>query len=174
MTSNLTTNELKREQVPAWRVIVTRPRFEKQVGKRLKQLGVEYYLPLRRDLRQWHDRKKWVEVPLFSNYLFVRISDAKQNLVFEAEGVLRYLRSGGKLACLRQEEIARIERICRHQGELYVDEVAVNSTGQACTIPYGEFEGLEGIQERRNGKPYLKITLPLIFRTVWLRMAEDS
>ena len=174
MTGNLINVERNTDATAYWRVIVTRPRFEKKVGQRLAQLGVEYYLPLRRELRQWHDRKKWVETPLFSNYLFVRIPDAHQNRVFDATGVLKYLRNGNKPARLLPAEIERIEKICRHGGELFVDRPIADGEG-LYTVSHGEFGGLKGIWEKRNGKQYLKVELPGLCRSVWLRMtAKDA
>ena len=58
-----------------WYAIYTRSRGEKVVAKLLKESGLEVYLPLQRKLRQWSDRKKWVEVPYINSYVFVRTSE---------------------------------------------------------------------------------------------------
>jgi transcriptional antiterminator RfaH len=58
-----------------WYPVYTQPRAEKKAYSALIDKGIEAYLPLHRRLKQWSDRKKWVEEPLISSYLFVRIAD---------------------------------------------------------------------------------------------------
>lgn len=57
---------------PAWYVVQTYSRCEQRVAKDLTAKGFETYLPLLRELRQWSDRKKMVETPAFSGYVFTR------------------------------------------------------------------------------------------------------
>ena len=56
-----------------WYALYTKPRSEKKVLDRLLEQEIEAYLPLQKKLRQWKDRKKWVEVPLINSYIFVKI-----------------------------------------------------------------------------------------------------
>ncbi|TAL09546.1 MAG: antitermination protein NusG, partial [Nitrospirae bacterium] len=57
---------------PRWYAVRTRSRHEKLVRDRLAALGLEHLLPTVHRLSQWKDRKKEVEVPLFSGYCFAR------------------------------------------------------------------------------------------------------
>ena len=54
-----------------WLVIYTKPRSEKKVSQRLKEMGIMIFCPTVTTVRQWSDRKKKVEVPLFNSYVFV-------------------------------------------------------------------------------------------------------
>ena len=47
-----------------WYAVYTRPRSEKKALITLSEDGYEVYLPLKKTLRQWSDRKKWIEFPL--------------------------------------------------------------------------------------------------------------
>ena len=58
-----------------WFVIYTRSRFEKKIYQELLKINIESYLPLQKKLKQWSDRKKWVEEPLFRSYIFVKIDN---------------------------------------------------------------------------------------------------
>lgn len=58
-----------------WYAIYTRSRSEKKLYRELEEKGIEAYLPLRKELRVWSDRKKWVETPLFTSYVFVKVSN---------------------------------------------------------------------------------------------------
>ena len=63
-----------------WYVLYTRPNFEKRINKELNELGFYSYLPLQKELRQWNDRKVWIESPLFKSYLFIKISLSLEGL----------------------------------------------------------------------------------------------
>ena len=58
-----------------WFAIYVKSRCEKKVNEQLEDIGVESFLPLITRVKQWSDRKKKVEEPLFRSYLFVHISD---------------------------------------------------------------------------------------------------
>jgi len=93
-----------------WYVVYTKPKWEKKVAEQLNKKGIECYCPLVTQVRQWSDRKKKVEVPLFNSYVFVRLSDSDRNLVFGSAGVVRYLFWLGKPAIVRDEEIETIKK----------------------------------------------------------------
>ncbi len=88
-----------------WYVIYTKPKWEKKVAERLTEMGIECYCPLVTKIKQWSDRKKKVEIPLFNSYVFVQLPDNERNSVFEIAGVVRYLFWLGKPAVVRDEEI---------------------------------------------------------------------
>ena len=54
-----------------WFAIYTRSRNEKKVVAGLLEQGHEAWVPLMKTMRQWSDRKKVVEVPLFNSYIFI-------------------------------------------------------------------------------------------------------
>jgi transcriptional antiterminator RfaH len=62
---------LRKKEENKWYALYTRPRAEKQVYQRLTEAGVETFLPLQKTYRMWSDRKKLVEKPLLSSYIFV-------------------------------------------------------------------------------------------------------
>ena len=70
-----------------WIVVRSKPRSEKVVYKELVSKNIEAYLPLLKERRKWSDRKKWVEFPLFSSYLFVRIDIKNSIFVLQTQGV---------------------------------------------------------------------------------------
>ena len=72
---------------PQWVALYTNPRAEKKVDQNLREAGFESYLPLRRELHTWSDRKKWVETPLLKSYAFVRITNLQLSLVRSIVGV---------------------------------------------------------------------------------------
>ena len=56
-----------------WYVIYTKPKNEKKVAERLQQIEIEVFCPLVTVVKQWSDRKKKIQIPLFNSYVFVFI-----------------------------------------------------------------------------------------------------
>ncbi len=85
-------------QKPAykWYAIYTKANNEKKVFDHLKEENIECYLPLRKTLRQWSDRKKWIDVPLFRCYVFVKVSYIEFFSVLKIPGVVYYVSFGGE------------------------------------------------------------------------------
>ncbi|MCC6721057.1 MAG: UpxY family transcription antiterminator [Bacteroidia bacterium] len=137
------TTMLNDTQHKKWYVLQTRPRVEKQVGGRLTEKHFENFVPLQRQLRQWHDRKKWVEMPLFSSYIFVRTEDKFRSKVFEVGGLLKYVSIGGQICVLTEQEIERVKRLCSYSGQVNIEQGLLKA-GDEIEIIDGHFAGLHG------------------------------
>ena len=83
-----------------WYALHTRARHEKAIERRLREQGMETFVPTTTEVHRWSDRKKKVEVPLFSCYVFVRCA-------LTAEDRTRVYLSGGERA--RFCGVARVE-----------------------------------------------------------------
>ncbi|MDX6182194.1 UpxY family transcription antiterminator [Flavobacterium sp. Fl-77] len=94
----------------SWYVVYTKPKWEKKVAEKLNQIGIECYCPMITQIKQWSDRKKKVEVPLFNSYVFVKLEDVDRNAVFQIAGVIRYLFWLGTPAIVRDDEIDIIKK----------------------------------------------------------------
>jgi len=97
------------EELP-WYVLYTKPRNEKKVAQRLSEAGYNVYCPLQKVRRQWSDRTKVVEEPLFKSYLFIQIEDHRRDEVFTFPGTVRYLFWLRRPAQVRQVEIHTIQK----------------------------------------------------------------
>jgi transcriptional antiterminator RfaH len=145
-----------------WKALYVASRSEKKVVARLTELGIEAYLPLKKEKKQWSDRKKIVISPLINGYVFVKISAPQRDLVFKANGVLQYVRSEGKDAIIREEEINVLKSI--EEKGYYADAKPLEkiSPGDRTTIIYGPFKGMTGIVERLSGKDVYTLNLESI------------
>jgi len=79
-------NALKTKETAKWFPVYTNPRAEKKAYEALLGKGIEAYLPQHRQLKQWSDRKKWIEEPFIKSYLFVRINQQEQTEVLMTKG----------------------------------------------------------------------------------------
>ena len=127
----------------SWYALYTRPRYEQRVHEELLEMGIEAYLPLHKVLRQWSDRKKWVTVPLFSSYCFVRVEPKKFLFPLKANGAVKYIYLDGKPALVRDHEIETMRMICNSEYKIEVVERNFVK-GDKITITAGPLCGLEG------------------------------
>jgi len=102
--------EIKKENYN-WYAIRVKSRSEKKVYSDLIEQKVEAYLPLQRKLRQWSDRKKWVEMPLISGYVFVFISRKEYEIVLKIYNVVCYVYFEGKAAVIRDKDITFLKKM---------------------------------------------------------------
>jgi transcription antitermination factor NusG len=126
-----------------WHVIYTKPRNEKKVAARLIDSGYDIYCPLVKTLRQWSDRKKKVQVPMFPSYVFVRVDEKERQGVLQDPGVLNYVFWLGKPAIVRDKEMEAVRQIAEKGEEITVESGRLEK-GQFVEIPEGPFKGLTG------------------------------
>lgn len=110
---------------PLWYAVYTKPRWEKKVATLLTRKGVENYCPINKVMKQWHDRKKLVEEPLFTSYVFVCITPTEAAEVRKTNGVLNFVYWLGKPAVIRQEEILSIKRFLGQYKEVTLEKTRI-------------------------------------------------
>jgi transcription antitermination factor NusG len=142
-----------------WHAIYVHSRAEKKVHAELSQKGIESFLPLQRKLRQWSDRKKWVELPLISGYVFVHITRKHYDVVLQIDNVMQYVRFEGKAAVIRDHDIETLKRML---GQSDLDVEITNEDlkpGMQVEIIAGPMMGVKGelVSFRGNNKVALRI-----------------
>jgi len=104
-----------------WYALYTKPRWEKKVNTLCMARGIESYCPLNKVHKQWSDRIKLVEEPLFKSYVFVNIASGEQAAVRLVNGVLNFVYWLGKPAVIKQEEIDRVKRFLNQYENVTVE-----------------------------------------------------
>jgi len=91
-----------------WKVLRLKPRTEKAMADLLKSCGIEYYLPLRQVTRRYASKKKTVEIPLFSGYVFCSFDDETRRAFLPRQQYLLHLiEPFSSLRLLRQLVLVR-------------------------------------------------------------------
>lgn len=101
---------MEKEIEKKWFALYTKPRWEKKVDYLLVKKGIEAWCPVQKVQKQWSDRKKIVEEPLFKSYVFVKIAQTERTPVLMTDGVLNFVYHVGKPAVIRDEEIELIKK----------------------------------------------------------------
>ena len=139
-----------------WYVVYTKPKWEKKVAEQLNEKGIECYCPLLTKVRQWSDRKKKVEVPLFNSYVFVHLEESDRNSVFLSSGVVRYLFWLGKPAIVRDTEIEIIKSWLTGSNSASVSVVPYQ-VGDRIKVASGPFSNQEAIVQEVNKTQYVLV-----------------
>jgi transcription antitermination factor NusG len=128
---------------PKWYAIYTRQRWEKKVAGLLEKKGIECYCPLNKTIRQWSDRKKVVEEPLFNSYVFVKTIEKMHNEIKGLSGVINLVYWLSKPAIIRNEEIDCIKSFLKDYNNVRLEKtcVAINDTVKVTQGPLMEYEG---------------------------------
>jgi transcriptional antiterminator RfaH len=126
-----------------WYPVYTSPRAEKKAYLALTNKGIETYLPLHRQLKQWSDRKKWIEEPFIKSYLFVRIKENEQTEVLMTKGIARFLYFSGKIAAMPDRQIDELKLLmaCSYELEITAEDL---QPGERIVIKAGPLKGLVG------------------------------
>lgn len=127
-----------------WYVFYTKSRHEKKVRDLLLRKGYQVFLPLQKVVRQWSDRKKKVEVPLFNSYIFVYIPEYKVSEVVQTPGIAWVIRHNGKPAALQPREYELINRFL--QTGLLIEVLPKDDlqAGDWVRVMDGPLKGAEG------------------------------
>jgi transcriptional antiterminator RfaH len=126
-----------------WYALYTRPRAEKLVYQRLVEVGIETFLPLQKTYRMWSDRKKLVEKPLLTSYIFVKTNGKNFPKVYKTNGVVKFVSFEGKPVSIPQNQIDNLRLLINSDAEIEVsfDKFA---TGDNVEVISGSLVGLTG------------------------------
>lgn len=126
-----------------WYPVCTQSRAEKKAHQHLCRNKITSYLPLDRKLKQWSDRKKWVEEPLIRSYLFVHISPDQMKDVLMTPGIARFIYFSGKISTIPDQQIEHLRLLTSGPYTLEVTEEALQP-GEKITIKAGILQGITG------------------------------
>ncbi len=145
-----------------WHVVYTRSRAEKKVYVDLQATGIECFLPLQKQLRQWKDRKKWIEVPLMTGYCFVRINNFEFDKVLRTCNVVGYVVFEKKAAVIPDTEIEYLKKmIMQSEFEVRVSRDTF-MPGKRVEILTGPLMGLQGELMEQQGRNHFLLRIDAI------------
>ena len=157
-----------------WYAVWTRSRQEKVAAGMLSRLGVQHYLPLKSELRQWSDRKQAIEVPLFSGYLFVCVNPLKESRlkVLNVPGVVAFVGNQAGPLPIPDKEIEDIQTvlaagaICSVQPSL--------KEGDRVRVVRGALAGVEGTLVRASSESRLLISIDMIRQSLAVSISPED
>ena len=155
-------HELLTEPRPRWYAVQTRSRFEKTVATQLHAKSIETYLPAFGEVHQWKDRKKFLQMPVFPGYVFVRIiaGGTARVEVLKTLGAVRILGSAETIEPVPDHEIAAVRLLLQSSGRC-VSHPFVRE-GTWVRVRRGSLKDLEGILVRIKNHNRLVVSINLL------------
>jgi transcription antitermination factor NusG len=153
-----------------WYALHTRARHEKAIEQRLRDQGMETFVPTTTELHRWSDRKKKVEVPLFSCYVFVRcaLNAEDRRRVYQVESVHGFVGTRGSSLPIPDEQIDSIQRVLTQTAPWR--SYPFLKAGQRVRIRGGAMDGVEGVFLSENGDHSLIVSVDAIQRSIAVRI----
>lgn len=157
-----------------WYAIYTKANGEKKLFESLQEKNIECYLPLRKTLRAWSDRKKWIDEPLFRSYLFVKVSNKEFFDVLNTVGVVCYVSFSGKAQSIPESQIANIKNFllkCDREVTLTYERI---QKGVSVEIKGGALKGIIGEVVSLNGQSRLLLRIETLNCCLYANISKDE
>lgn len=127
-----------------WYAIYTRANSEKKLFDNLQEKNIECYLPMKKSMKVWSDRKKWIEDPLFRCYIFVKVSYKEFFTALNTSGAVCYISFGGRAQSIPETQINNIRTFLAqsdHDVTLSYERI---QKGVNVEVQYGTLKGIIG------------------------------
>ena len=126
-----------------WYAIYVRSKHEKNVHSALLNKGIESSLPLKTVIRQWSDRKKKVQLPMFRGYVFVKINLNIDKLnVLQTPGIVKFIHFRNQIPAIPEEQIFWLDALLSSESEINYETQYL--PGNEAEVIAGPFKGLKG------------------------------
>lgn len=150
-----------------WHALYVRSRAEKKVYDQLVDHGYEAYLPLITRVKQWSDRKKKVEEPLFKSYVFVRNNERQHYFVLGIYGVVRFVTFEREAVIVPDKQILAIKKYIDNPVDNEEDLKNIDlKEGQLVRITNGPMQGLTGRLISVKSKRRLLVNIDVVGQSI--------
>lgn len=149
---------------PEWLAAYVHSCMEKKVAEQFRDMGIEYYLPIQTEIRQWSDRKKKIERLVIPMMIFIHISPRERSLPLALRAVSRYLvlRGEHSPAIIPDEQMERFRFMLDYSPQAVEFHSTTLTRGDAVRVIKGPLTGLEGELIEFNGKSVVAVRLNML------------
>ncbi len=154
-----------------WFALTVTSQHEKTVSQALDQKGFEVLLPYWRARRQWSDRIKEVELPLFPGYVLCRFDGTRRAPILQTPGVRSIVGFGNGPTALGAEEVASLKTLMASGRPL---EPWTFQPDRPVRLTAGPFRGCTGTVIKALGCWRLVVSLELLRRAVAVEIDPDA
>jgi transcription termination/antitermination protein NusG len=157
-----------------WFAVWTRSRQEKVAAAMLNMVGVDHFLPLKSELRQWSDRKQTVSVPLFCGYLFVRMNPTKDSRleVLKAPGIAGFVGNSAGPLPIPDQQIEDIRTLLDRRVDCTV--IPILEEGDRVRVVRGPLTGIEGRLLQSNSSSRLLISIEMLHKSIAVSLSSKD
>ena len=152
-----------------WQVLYLRPRCEKKMADYATKLEIEFYLPLREEVKIYQRRRVRVEKPLFPGYLFSPLDAERRTTMLKSNLILRTFEPRDEKQLLH--ELDQVKKALEVDPTL--GSCAALAKGNHVLIKSGPFMGIEGIVAVVRGLSKVRLNIEMIGQAVEVEVARD-
>ena len=157
-----------------WYAVYVRANSERKLFDNLKEKNIECYLPMRKVLKYWSDRKKWVEEPLFKCYIFVKVSYKEFFTVLNTPGAVCYISFGGRAQSIPENQITNIKTfLAQKEHEITVSHERIQR-GVLVEVLHGSFKGIKGEVINILGQSRLLVRIDSMNCSLYANIERDE
>src|SRR5689334_3523968 len=156
----IASNTIHKTNFLPWLAVQTRSRYENFAASHLSGIGYHVFLPAYQCRRQWSDRVKQIELPLFPGYLFCRFDPQNRLPILSTPGVIQIVGIGKQPVPVAESEIAAIQTLIR--SGLPSLPWAFSHVGERVRIERGPLAGAEGVLTGFRGRHRLVLSITLL------------
>ncbi len=161
------------DELNDWFAFRVRPRHEKQVSITLREKGFTEFLPVYKSRRQWADRTKIVEMPLFPGYIFCSTTRSSIVPVLMTSGVIDVIRAGNNPLPAAKTEIEALRQTVSVDVPLESWPYTDLSESESFSILRGPLAGLTGALVEVRCSRRLILSVNLLRRSVLVEVHPD-
>ena len=147
-----------------WFAVQVVPHHERPVDALLGCKGYERFLPTHIVRRNWSDRVKTLQQPLFPGYIFCRCRQAAVTSILRTSGVIRIVSFGGRPCSVADAEIEGLRQVIRSNKQTY--PVPFLAVGRKVQMKAGPLMGIVGIITQFKNRNRLVLCVESIMRGV--------
>ena len=156
--------QLTAAKVPRWYAAFTMSRHEKKIAWHLDQREIESFLPLYKTKRRWKNRcTVALELPLFPNYVFVRIDPRERLRVLDIPSVVSIVSVGREPLPVEDHYITGLRDGLLTHG---IEPHPGLEVGDRVRITTGPMADMVGILDRQKNGFRVVLSLEMIGRSV--------
>lgn len=164
------------EAVP-WYALAVKHQHERSIEAALGHKGFQAFAPMYRSRRQWSDRTKEIDLPLFAGYVFCRFPYEAKARVLDTPAISRVVEFGGRPAAVGEAEIDAIRAIVNSR--LPVRPWPRLQPGDRVRVERGPLRGVEGVVLKEavlkeKNAVELIVSVELLQRAVAVRIEAGS
>lgn len=157
-----------------WYALYVRSRTEKKAYNELIKRSINAFLPMRKVIRQWSDRKKLVEVPLFNSYIFVCITEKEHLPALQVDGVVKFVSFEKKAVPIPPQQIEAIKAYIGEGSPVYDSVETEFEAGVNIEITRGPMMGLTGILLTLQGKHRVRVEIECVGQSLIIDVPRTS
>jgi transcription antitermination factor NusG len=153
-----------------WIALQVRGGWELKCARGLRDRGYEEFVPTYRERREWSDRMKVVDKPLFRGYVFLRFESRNRYTVVSVPGFVRFVGVGSVPSPIEDREIEAL--IIASRTNVPCGPCSFLEVGESVQIVSGSLSGLTGKVVRHKSAHRIVINVSLLRMSAYVEIDD--